>query len=78
MRRPLAKVRNQPLLAFSFGAQFQDALFPKKFHGKPGGNEVGNVLVRRGTKVARAVVEDQGVTDFVEIVEFAAETRICG
>src|SRR5262245_56977199 len=78
MRRPLAKVRNQPLLALGFGAQLEDALFPEKFQRKSGGDSVGNVRVRSGTEIARAVAVDQRVAGFVEIVQFAAQARIVG
>src|SRR5262249_50915919 len=76
MRRPLAKVRYQALLAFGFRAQLQNTLFPEKLHRKPRGHDVGNVLFRTAAELARAVPEDQRVAGFIELVQLTADTRI--
>src|SRR5262245_4343542 len=78
MRRPLAKVRDEPLLAFGLRTELQDALLPEKLQRKPRCDHVGDVFVRSGAKLAWAVAEDQSVAGLVEIVKFAAEAWIGG
>src|SRR6266404_6314893 len=70
MRRPVAKVREEALLAFGFGAQLKNALFPEQIHGEFGGDDVGELLVRVGSSnVARVVAEDQRMASLIEFGE---------
>src|SRR5215831_2565254 len=76
MRRPVAKVREKPFLALDFRAKFEYPLFPEKIHGEFGSNYVGEVVLRIfRRRVARVVIEKQGVAGVVEFDKGIAGLR---
>ena len=76
MRRPLAKIRYETLLALGFIAQLKDLLFPEKLHGEGVGNEVREILGVRTFEVFRIVVEDERVASFKKLDELALDAGI--
>src|SRR6267142_2356579 len=76
MRRPLAKVAYQALLAVSFRAQLQDLLLPHKIEGKSGRHQEGQIFRGFGCDIFRIVVKNEGVAHLVEAGEFRLQARI--
>src|SRR5713101_1064326 len=78
MRRPLAEIRHQALLAVRLRAKLENLLLPQEFDGERGGNEIGKQFGRRAFEILGIIVVDQRVAGFVQFHEFALNARICG
>src|SRR6266849_370368 len=76
MRRPLAKVAYQPLLAVGFRAQLQELLLPHKIEGESGRYYEGQIFRRFSFDVSRVVVKNEGVANLVQTGEFRLQARI--
>src|SRR2546427_10014600 len=78
MRRPLAEIPHQALLAVRLRAKLENLLLPQEFEGERGGNEIGKQFGRRAFEILGIIVVDQRVAGFVQLHEFALNARICG
>lgn len=78
MRRPLAKVGYQALLAVGFRAQLKNLLLPKQIHGERGRNDKGELFVGWTVGVSGIVVKEKCVTDLIELDQFLADAFVRG
>src|SRR5215472_7339961 len=78
MRRPLAEVLEETVLALPFGTKFENLLLPKKVDGEARGDGVGEFTRKAFVHIARQAVEKQGVASFVGFDQFATPGRVNG
>src|SRR6266853_683134 len=78
MRRPFAEVRDEALLPFGFGAQFQNALLPEQIHRKSRCDSVGNLVFGRFSRVAWIIIKNQRMARFVKFNQLARDPRVHG
>jgi hypothetical protein len=76
MRSPLAKVRDEALLAVGFRAQLENPLLPEEIEGERIGHAVGEIVRLPAFHILRIIAEDQSVAGLIEFDEFAANPGI--
>src|SRR5579863_8898059 len=75
MRGPLAKIPEQSILAFRFGAKLENLLFPEQINGEGGGDGVSESFAGNFLDIRRQTVKEQGVTGFVYFDQLAKGAR---
>src|SRR5215471_17210677 len=75
MRRPVAKVRRKPMLAFRLGAKFQELLFPQEVQGKSRSDGIGQLVWRDGVEVLGNAAEEQRVAGLIEFNQLLDRLR---
>src|SRR5882724_2832532 len=76
MRRPLAEVRDEALLAFNLGTQFQNALLPEQIHRKSRCDSVGNPVFGRFSWLAWIIIKNQCVAGLIKLDQLSRDARI--
>src|SRR4029077_20857775 len=76
MRRPLAKVAHQALLAVGFGAQLQELLLAHKIEGQGARYDEGQILRGFRCDISRIVVKNEGMANLVQTGELTVHGRI--
>src|SRR5262252_9171256 len=75
MRRPVAKVRRKPMLAFRLGAKFQELLFPQEVQGKSRSDGIGQLVSRDGVEILGNAAEEQRVAGLIEFNQLLDRLR---